>query len=319
MRLYNVGFGLGFSIILAAFAACGGDDDNNSSSSSSSGSGGSSSSGTTSSTGVTTGTGSSTSSGDACPAVGYPGDGSADGVNTVTARVEDTSGNGVPNLLLDVCGFNLCLNGSTDANGDAAVNNTSGTVLDDARMYYGDGKDYVRLCQEIPGLPDATLGTINTVALPPLAQGQTIAAGSPVTQGPLTIEVDAAGAIEHDIILYATDAERVFRSVLIPHDNGSLSFPAIDASLNFDLVFGTAPINTKFCPAAKLTFDNTEGWAADAEVEVFFHGTEVFTDFAPYGGWAKVSDGKVSSDGTTVSTNDGEGIPQLGVFGVRLK
>ncbi|MEZ4234206.1 MAG: hypothetical protein R3B89_33840 [Polyangiaceae bacterium] len=42
-------------------------------------------------------------------------------------------------------------------------------------------------------------------------------------------------------------------------------------------------------------------------------------EWAPYAGWAKVSNGKVSSDGTKVATNPDEGIPHLSVIGVRLK
>jgi hypothetical protein len=313
MRLSHFGFGLG--IMVAALAACGDDDGGTSSSSSSSGSGGS----TTTTTGATTGTTTSSSSGNNCPASGFPSDGSQDTVNTVTARVEDISGAGIGSLLLDVCGFNLCLNGTTDGNGDAVVNNTSGTTLEDVRMYYGTGREYVKMCAELPSLPDAAFGTINTVALPAVAQGQSFGSGSTVTQGPLTLSIDAAGEVTFDIILYGTESERGFRSVLVPHTDTNFNFPAIDAGLNLALVFGTAPINTKLCPAAKLTFANTEGWAADAAVEFYFHGTEVFTDWAPYGGWAKVSEGKVSADGSTVSTNDGEGIPELGVIGVRLK
>ena len=59
-------------------------------------------------------------------------------------------------------------------------------------------------------------------------------------------------------------------------------------------------------------------WAAGAAVEFYIHGLDVGQEWAPYAGWAKVSDGKVSDDGTEVVTADGQGIPVLSTFGVRL-
>ena len=66
-----------------------------------------------------------------------------------------------------------------------------------------------------------------------------------------------------------------------------------------------------------LSVPNTTGWAAGTEVEFWIHGVSVKEEWAPYGGWGKVSDGKVSSDGSRVETNEGDGIPILSVIGIR--
>ena len=67
-----------------------------------------------------------------------------------------------------------------------------------------------------------------------------------------------------------------------------------------------------------LTVPNTAGWPAGQAVEVFIHGVSVEEEWAPYAGWAKVSGGVVSDDGLSVVSTEGEGLPVLGVVGVRL-
>jgi hypothetical protein len=41
--------------------------------------------------------------------------------------------------------------------------------------------------------------------------------------------------------------------------------------------------------------------------------------WAPYAGWAKVSDGTVTADGKSVETDAAQGIPVLGLFGIKKK
>ncbi|HEX7671984.1 MAG TPA: hypothetical protein VF395_20455, partial [Polyangiaceae bacterium] len=87
-----------------------------------------------------------------------------------------------------------------------------------------------------------------------------------------------------------------------------------------EIIVGLTPTSTTFCPRAGLSVPNTPGWKAGAAVEFFLHGVEVTEEFAPYGGWAKVSSGTVSADGKTVDTDPDEtsGLPILSVVGVRL-
>ena len=130
--------------------------------------------------------------------------------------------------------------------------------------------------------------------------------------------LDAAALIEFNALYYCQPEDQGFRAAEIPLD-GSESFPAIDASQNFELAYGLAPIDTKICPPAQMVVTNDAGWTANAEVEFFYQGTNIFQTFAKFGDWEKVSEGTVSADGSTVQTNAGEGIPELGVIAIRLK
>ena len=75
---------------------------------------------------------------------------------------------------------------------------------------------------------------------------------------------------------------------------------------------------SKFCPAAQLRLPNTVGLPSGASVEFLVHSTDVRAEYAPYGTWAKVSEGQVSSDGGSIETAEDGGIPVLGVVGVRV-
>jgi hypothetical protein len=92
----------------------------------------------------------------------------------------------------------------------------------------------------------------------------------------------------------------------------------VDASLGFELVVALTPVGTELCPAVVLTLPNSPQWKAGSAVEIFLHGVDVAEAWAPYGGWAKVSDGAVSADGLTIETSPGAGLPALSAVGVRL-
>jgi len=79
----------------------------------------------------------------------------------------------------------------------------------------------------------------------------------------------------------------------------------------------TTPVDAKFCPHASLSLPNTAGWAPGTAVELWVHGVTLDEEWAPYGGWGKVSGATVSSDGARIETNAGDGVPMLGLFGVR--
>jgi hypothetical protein len=93
----------------------------------------------------------------------------------------------------------------------------------------------------------------------------------------------------------------------------------VDPTLGFEIIVATTPVATEFCPAAELRLPNSLNWVANTPVEFFVHGVEIAEDYAPYGGWAKVSDGSVSPDGVSIVTSEDGGIPVLGVFGIKIK
>jgi hypothetical protein len=60
-------------------------------------------------------------------------------------------------------------------------------------------------------------------------------------------------------------------------------------------------------------------WAAGTAVEFFVSGIDVGQQWAKWASWAKVSDGQVSSDGATISTTAGQGLPVLANLAVRSR
>ena len=70
---------------------------------------------------------------------------------------------------------------------------------------------------------------------------------------------------------------------------------------------------------------NDEGWAAGTKVEFWVMTTDTAQVYAPYAGWAKISDGVVATDGMSVTTVAGQGFgflenfchPQSAVAGLR--
>ncbi len=265
----------------------------------------------TSSSGMT-----SSSSGEACPSPEPAHPGVKSNVGDVTATILGIDGKPAAALLADVCGTNLCLSGKTGADGQMMVAG-GGKELSDVRLLYGNGIGYVKMGTPLPTLPDAKFGAIHTVALPPVAEGVALEAGKTVTSGVVSLELAAGTAINVDPTIYKA-GEDGFRAVMFAPTDGN--FPAVSAApYTIARLVGLAPINTRFCPPAKLTVKNEDAWAPGAEVEVWLNGTETFDHWAPYGGWAIVAGATVSGDGATIVTNDGEGLPELGVIGLRLK
>ena len=238
-------------------------------------------------------------------------------VNTVTADVVDLASAPAADVVADVCGFNICYSGSSDASGHISVN-AKNDGLEVPRLLYGDGIEYVRLQSALPAVPDAAFGTIHIARLPSAASGAVLAPGAEASSGGVTLSLAADAFVTFDVLLYCKQAEQTFRAVQIPLDAG-LALPGVDATLGLGLLFGMAPVGTQICPRAQMTVANSAGWTPGATVEFYFQGISLFEEYAPYGGWAKVSEGTVSGDGATVSTNGAEGIPELGVIGIRLK
>jgi hypothetical protein len=250
-----------------------------------------------------------------CAAPGY-----ADGTNPapfagLSATVVDESGNPAGRVTAQACGINLCLNGKTDARGYIAI--TERGSLKKAAFKYGGGQSYARfaLALDLTSGDALALGEQRTIAFDPPEDGAPLAPGRTATSrgASLTLAPNAATSI--DVFDFDTPDLRRFRSAEIPE----AAWPdAVDRSLGFALVVALTPSGGEICPRAKLSLANTAALPAGARVEFFVHGTEVSEAWAPYGGWAKVSGGAVTSDGASIETDPDGGIPILSVVGVRL-
>ena len=138
--------------------------------------------------------------------------------------------------------------------------------------------------------------------------------GTTLTSGDLSLTVDAEGVIEVDEINFPEPEQQLFRSSTVP---AARIAEVIDPALGLEMLFAAGPFETLFCPAAKVSVPNSEGWDPGTAVELWLQGVDTLQHWAPYAGWTKVSTGAVSADGLTIETTEGEGLPSLGVIGFK--
>jgi len=249
-----------------------------------------------------------------CMGPGFPA-GTPRLVDSVQATLVDFNGAPLPNLAIQVCGTDICFNDTTNATGQVLVNAAS--MMTKPALKYADGIVYARFGILLPPESVVMFPTPLEVArFPDLGMGAPLTAGQSATSGDVTITVAAGATVEIDTLIHDDPAEQDFRSVTIPIAKAS---PGVDPSLNLELLFAVTPLETLFCPAAAVSVPNSAGWPAGTDVEFHVHGLEIGEEWAPYGGWAKASDGKVSADGTKVETATGGGLHILGDFGIRRK
>jgi hypothetical protein len=251
----------------------------------------------------------------ACPeGPGTPGAVRQQQVSSVQAQLLDLAGNPAIESP-QVCGVDVCVFiEDTDSSGNLSI--APARFFDRPAFKNGIGLRYAKFAFLLPNQPDHDLGAVRTVSLPAFADGAELVAGRDVSSGPVTLTLAADAKLEIDILTYTKAEERTFRAAGVPIDQAPR---AVDPSLGFALLFALSPVDTVICPAARMSVSNTPGWAPATAVEFFVHGVSIEEHWAPYGGWAKLSEGAVSSDGASITTAQGGGIPVLGVIGIRQK
>jgi hypothetical protein len=308
-------------------AGCSSDDSGGDTGGSGGFAGSSGASGSAGSSGAGGSAGSSGTGGGAhCPTPGHSGDETPQQIEELIGRIVDLDGNGAPGVQATICGTDICIYGETDEQGGVRTCDDStgvcsagiqaNEVIKSPAFKFALGKKYVKWAYRLPPGALHDVGDFVTAKLPDLSTGVEITDGADATSNGVTLSVPPGASIEHDYLVYELEEEWRFRAVEIPIAKANL---AVDPSLGFEIVVGTTPVESHFCPAAKLSVPNSAGWPAGTEVEFFAHGVFPLSDWVPYGGWAKVSGGAVSSDGNSVVTHDGEGVPFLTVFGIRKK
>jgi hypothetical protein len=251
---------------------------------------------------------------------------------SATAAIVDEMGAPVAGQLIMLCGINLCEAPKvTGVDGKVTISTT--LPLKRPAFRYGDGVKYAFLLAPLDGAStDFTTGG-HVLATGKLSDkpGATLTAGASATSGAVTVTVAAGGTIGINGLVYDTPESQKLRAVALPLSNlgpvvASAKTPS-GTPVTFSLVYGVSPIDTIFCPAAKVTValphatasPNDLGWAPGTAVELWVAGADVGQADAPYAGWAKMSDGVVSADGATVSTKDGaqQGFVTLQTFAIR--
>jgi hypothetical protein len=257
--------------------------------------------------------GTSTGGGSTCSPPDYSSDTAPVEIDVVQTKILDLSGAPVPNVFVQLCGLDICLNASTESTGVLTLTPRQ-TFLSPA-LKYGDGFDFAKLAVALSSEPTQDLGDLVALTLPAYADGAQFPQSGEVTNGDVTLILASGSTVSHDILTYTDPSELVFRSVAIPL---AQSTRALDPSLGFELGYSLAPVSTTFCPPAGLRLKNSLAWAAGTAVEVFIQGLEVDQVWAPYASWVKVADASVSSDGSSIETTTG-GIPILSSVAVRRK
>jgi hypothetical protein len=253
-------------------------------------------------------------SGPECPGPGYATATDSILIGAVSASVTDLDGAPLPGVLAQVCGIDLCIDLDVSVSGSVA------RAIDESFLKpafkYGDGVSYAQFAQLM--LPNAvgavTLGTVTTIAFPELAGSSPLRPGTTAASGGVTLELGDDFRATIDPFDFETPEEQGFRAVELPIDAAP---PAVHPGLGLELVYAMTPTSATLCPAAVVNVPNTPNWPAGTAAEIYVHGLSIDEPWAPYGGWAKVSDAEVSADGATITTRGHAGLPTLSVMGIR--
>jgi hypothetical protein len=234
-------------------------------------------------------------------------------IDTIDATLLDVDDSPVEGQLVYACGVDICPPPKTSGADGHVVLSIGNKMLKQPAFKYGDGLLYGKFAAP---LTDAStmFPKAYTPRLPDV--GEQLVAGGDATSGGVTISLAPGTVIEHDVLAYDTCEAQAFRAASIPAGKEPAG---LDPALGLELLYAVGPVDTFFCPAAKVTVPNTLGWAAGTAVEFYVHGLSVGQEHVTYAEWAKISEGAVSADGKSISTLEGGGLPVLSAFGVKKK
>jgi hypothetical protein len=247
-----------------------------------------------------------------CEGPGYEGGEQSLMVGVVTASVIDQNGMPAKMTSAQVCGTDICLSETTSDAGTVTVN--ANQMLKAPAFKYGDGFAYAKVLVPLEA-GDTTFTDIVTAKLPDVGTGDIFQAGASASSNGVIIDIAAGGMAEYDTLVYEDESTWGFRIAEIPLSG---NVPWLDPAIGLDAVWGAAPLETVFCPPATVHVPNTPGYNGGSDVEIFILGLDALQHWAPYGKWHKVADAKVSDDGAEIVSVDGQGLPVLSTFGVRL-
>ncbi|NUP11555.1 MAG: hypothetical protein HOW73_36380 [Polyangiaceae bacterium] len=242
-----------------------------------------------------------------------PGDKVDVPVETVTISAKDETGSPISDTPLQLCGTNGCLYATTSAIGQALfTNNLSSDTIDRPLVKPGDSLVFGKIGYHY------TEGAASPfpVTFPRMEDsGEQITAGGTVSASGVTLEVGANAHVTFDSLIYDTEDKQTFRAAQLPAE----LIEAATGDASFSMVYTLGPVDTLFCDdTVTVTFDNYADLPADATVDIFGHELAIGEEFGPYGEWTKIAEGKVSADGTTITTA-GEGLPVLLTVAIRAQ
>jgi len=223
-----------------------------------------------------------------------------------------------------ICGLDFC-SPPQQTNTSGNVNFSTGLTMKRPAFRFGDAINYPIFAIPLPLNSSTNFGTLQTGVLPPLGSGAALTPGTDAVSGDVTVSIAAGAQVAIDQLTYATSDAQKLRTVRIPI--AAASAPLLPCqSCGFELLYGLAPAETTICPASKLTIvlshdvmsPNDLGWPPGAIVEFWITTDDVGQTYAPYAGWRLTSYGHVSTDGTSVTTENWGGFNFLESLAVRL-
>lgn len=227
-------------------------------------------------------------------------------VGVVSGQIVEENGESASAGLVQICGKNICINANVDDSGKLSAGIHQ--AMDAPACKYGDGRTFGKIGFPIGG-GDSDLGTLTTVRLPGFEDGAPLLPGETTTSAGVSLTLAVDAKVEIDILTYEDESEHGFRAVRLPEE----ALTRIDQG--FVLGFAVAPVETRICPSPSLAIENSIELTAGTELELYILGLDVLEEWAPYAGWRKVGEGRVSNDGTTLDFPDG--VPLLTAIGIR--
>lgn len=248
------------------------------------------------------------------------------------AVIVDETGAPVSGAPAMICGINICTAPEkTGADGRLTIP-SSALGFKAPAFRYGDGIAYAELAVPLSAPANDFTAGGHVLATGKLSDkpGAVLTPGTVAASGNVSLAIAAGATVGIDTLNYDTPETQMLRAVSIPLANLGPALASAKpggVAADFRLVYGVTPASTTFCPAAKVTVrlphattqPNDLGWAPGAAVEFWITSPETEQQFAPFAGWAKMSDGIVSADGTSASTRDGagQGFVDLETFAIR--
>ncbi|HEY3821269.1 MAG TPA: hypothetical protein VGL81_29085 [Polyangiaceae bacterium] len=234
-----------------------------------------------------------------------------------TGTVEDLAGTTLPHLVMTMCSPAICY--GSQANDAGVYTIPVGTFLDTSEYaVHADGRpdhavDYHRLAagepqvidvdMHIPALPPST------VSLPPDDAG----APSSVTVGDVTLQVAAGTSFDLDVEDYGIAAGRLLRVAAVP----LASAPSYAAANDVAAIYAMAPSGAAPSMPMGVTLKNSANLPASAGVDFLVLSDNYFDTPPTVGELLVQATGHVSADGTTISTDPGQGITEITWLAVR--
>ncbi len=252
-------------------------------------------------------------------------------VEQVSGSVVDGAGAPVADIQVGVCG-SICFYGNTDATGAFVVDVFSHIIPGDYAALAHGRPSLTNFYRQVPAGAQGSfaIGSLLVLDLPasgPSLVVKTDKQGAPaqtVTSNAVTLDVAAGVSVKLDVEDVALgDLGKMFRALSIPAEHRS-SF--VDDSLNVVALYNFMPFEASFVEegtsvsaTAQLSIDNEAGLPASALVEFLALGTYLYSDWVKPGAFEVVATGSVSSDGTKIDMDPGQGIEHLTWIGVRAK